>query len=166
MDINELKFLKIGIEKHPTTNHTLEYLIKQDAIACMVIDSTNTKTLLVKQYRPGVGKEIFEIPAGLIDPGENETQTLFRELREETGYEKEDYDIIFSSKTPYTVSPGYSQEKLYLYIVRLKNNDIKPKNLKLDAGEDLIPTWINLNELLDNTLDMKTILAYEIFKNL
>ena len=166
MNIDELNFLKIAIEKHPTTGHTLEFLIKQDAIAVMIVDAEETKTLFVKQYRPGVGKEIYEIPAGLIDPGEDAKTTLYREIEEETGYIKENLSLLYSSPKPLTVSPGYTQEKLYLYIVKLKNNNIIPKELHLDSGEDLSNHWINLNEVEKFSSDMKTILAYNIYKNL
>lgn len=42
--------------------------------------------LLVKQFRPPVGVETIEFPAGLIDEGETPEQAALRELKEETGY--------------------------------------------------------------------------------
>jgi ADP-ribose pyrophosphatase len=166
MNIEDLKFLKIAVEKHPTTGINLEYLIKQDAIAALVVNKKGDQTLFVKQYRPGIAGEMFEIPAGLIEPGESAISTLYRELEEETGYLSQDYDILYSPKKPLTVSPGYTQEKLYIYIVQLKDDSIIPQNLKLDEGEDLSGTWFNINEAEDVSQDMKTVLALNIYKNL
>lgn len=166
MKLEDLKFLKVAVEKHPTTGIQLEYLIKQNAIAALVINAKGDKTLLVKQYRPGAGKEMYEIPAGLIEAGETALSTLYRELEEETGYLPEDYDIICDAIKPLTVSPGYTQEKLYIYIVQLKNESIKPQNLKLDIGEDLSGTWFNLHEVEDVSEDMKTIFALYLYKNM
>lgn len=166
MNLEDLKFLKVAIEKHPTTNTTLEYLIKQDAIAALLVNASGTKTLLVKQYRPGVAKEIYEIPAGLIEPNESAISTLYRELEEETGYLSQDYNILYTPKFPLTVSPGYTQEKLFIYIVQLKSDDIIPHNLKLDEGEDLVGEWFELSKVEEISQDMKTILALELYKNL
>ena len=166
MKLEDLKFLKIAVEKHPTTQTTLEYLIKQNAIGALVVNANGTKTLLVKQYRPGIAGEMYEIPAGLIEEGESAISTLYRELEEETGYLPEDYNILYTPKYPLTVSPGYTQEKLYLYVVQLKNDSIIPQNLKLDKGEDLSGTWFNLEEVENISQDMKTILALHLFKSL
>lgn len=166
MKLEDLKFLKIAVEKHPTTGTNLEYLIKQNAIGALVVNAQGDKTLLVKQYRPGIGREMFEIPAGLIENGESAISTLYRELEEETGYLPKDYNILYTPKFPLTVSPGYTQEKLYIYIVQLKDDSIVPQNLKLDEGEDLTGTWISLDEVENISQDMKTILALQIYKNL
>lgn len=42
--------------------------------------------LLQKQFRPPVGKVCIEVPAGLVDAGEDAGECAVRELREETGY--------------------------------------------------------------------------------
>lgn len=42
--------------------------------------------VLVKQFRIPTGKLCLELPAGLIDKGENAQQAAIRELKEETGY--------------------------------------------------------------------------------
>ena len=166
MELKDLKFLKIAIEKHPTTGTTLEYLIKQNAIGALIVNAQGDKTLLVKQYRPGIGGEMFEIPAGLIEAGESAISTLYREIEEETGYLKEDYDILYEPKKPLTVSPGYTQEQLYIYVIQLKDDSITPQSLKLDEGEDLTGVWFKLDEVEEISQDMKTILAVNIYKNL
>lgn len=42
--------------------------------------------LLQKQFRPPINKVVIEIPAGLVDEGENAAEAAVRELKEETGY--------------------------------------------------------------------------------
>ena len=40
---------------------------------------------IVRQYRPAVEQFTWELPAGLVDPGEDAAETCRRELMEETG---------------------------------------------------------------------------------
>ena len=40
---------------------------------------------IVRQYRPAVERFTWELPAGLVDPGEHAAETCRRELMEETG---------------------------------------------------------------------------------
>lgn len=166
LNIPELKFLKIAIEKNKKNNSNFEYIEKSDAIACLVLNNNETQSLLVNQYRVGAKKNIFEIPAGLIDSGEKSIDTLYRELREETGYDKDDYEIIYNSNDGFLVSPGYSTEKIFIFIVKLKSDNIIPKELNLDDGEDLTCHWFNLDDIPNITNDMKTCLALNIYKNL
>ena len=44
------------------------------------------KIILIRQYRYPLGRFIYELPAGLIEPGEDPGQAAARELKEETGY--------------------------------------------------------------------------------
>lgn len=166
LKIPELKFLKIALKKNPKTNFNFEYLEKSNAIATLILNKSETKTLLVNQYRPGAKTNLFEIPAGLIDGDEKPIETLYREVREETGFEKEDYEIIYDSKNGFYVSPGYTTEKLFLYIIRLKSDNISPKELKLDEGEDLFSKWFPLDEAFKVSIDMKTTFILNIYLNL
>ena len=84
-------------------------------------------------------------------------------MREETGYEKE--DVTDFEELPYGlyVSPGYTTENLYFFSARLKSDDITPKELRLDHGEDLVVEWIDVKDILEKSNDMKTILGVTYF---
>lgn len=166
LDIPELKFLKVALEKNKKANFNFEYLEKANAIGTLILNKSETKTLLVNQYRPGAKTNLFEIPAGLIDGDEKPIETLYREVREETGFEKDDYEIIYDSKNGFYVSPGYTTEKIFLYIIRLNSDSITPKELKLDEGEDLFSKWFTLEDAFKASADMKTMLMLNIYKNL
>lgn len=49
-------------------------------------DADRTHVLMVREYRHGVGKVLWQFPAGLAEPNEDLAATALRELREETGY--------------------------------------------------------------------------------
>ncbi len=163
MKLSDLKFLKIKIKKHPTQNLELEYIEKPNAIGVLVLDAEEEKTLLVKQYRPGTNSELLEIPAGIIEEGETAESALNRELREETGYTIKDVEMLYNSEEPLAASPGYTTEKMYTYIVRLKSNEITPLELKLDETEDIVTKWINLKDMKNIKTDMKSMFLYYMY---
>ena len=160
----ELKFLRVRTEKHPTTGTTLEYLHHHHAVAVLILDTNEEKTLLVNQYRPGNRGNLYEVPAGLIDEDENPEQAMFREVLEETGYSKEDLDLIHSYSKPLLISPGYTTENLNFFIVKLKSNEILPKEQALDEGEDLFSEWVNLGEVEKLQIDLKTVFLLNLYK--
>ena len=55
-----------------------------DAVAVVPIDDAG-RIHLVRQYRPAIRRAIYEIPAGIIDPGERPATTARRECEEEIG---------------------------------------------------------------------------------
>ena len=40
------------------------------------------ETMLVRQFRPPMGADTIELPAGLLDPGEDAATAALRELKE------------------------------------------------------------------------------------
>ena len=160
----ELKFLRVRTEKHPTTGTTLEYLHHHHAVAVLILDTNEEKTLLVNQYRPGNRGNLYEVPAGLIDEDENPEDAMFREVLEETGYSKEDLDLIYSYPKPLLISPGYTTENLNFFIVKLKSNEILPKEQALDEGEDLFTEWVKLGDVEKLQIDLKTVFLLNLYK--
>jgi ADP-ribose pyrophosphatase len=69
--------------------------------------TTASEVLLIQQYRYAVDTYLLELPAGLIDPGEDPLTAAGRELTEETGYRAGNLRLL----ADVYVSPGYSQER-------------------------------------------------------
>lgn len=55
--------------------------------ACVLALTDEGEAVLVEQYRYGIDRIILELPAGVIDAGEDPETAARRELLEETGYE-------------------------------------------------------------------------------
>lgn len=114
------------------------------------------KILLVRQYRYLYGKEIYEIPAGKLEYGEDPAAAAKRELEEETGY-------IAESVTPYLTiypTPGYTDEIIRVY----KADKCRKSEQKLDDGEFLSVHAVAPEELLEmiacgEVCDSKTVAA-------
>ncbi|MGD0082338.1 MAG: NUDIX hydrolase [Acidimicrobiales bacterium] len=62
-------------------------LIEGPDIVAIVAVTAGDEVILVRQYRPGPGSVLCELPGGLVDPGESPTDAAARELLEETGYQ-------------------------------------------------------------------------------
>lgn len=92
-----------------------------DAVAIVAVrgdplDATGGQphVALVKQPRPAINRDTWEIPAGLVRPEERDRQhmTAQRELREETGYAADHWRLL-SREFP---SPGFSTEAISIFL--------------------------------------------------
>lgn len=90
-----------------TTREVVEHV---DCVVILPIDSKGN-VLLVRQFRHAVGKELLELPAGSIDPGETPEQAAVRELREETGYKPGKLERLGG----FYAAPGYCAEYLHFF---------------------------------------------------
>ena len=68
--------------------------------------------LLIRQYRYATGGELWEIPAGTLDPGEDPEGCARRELLEETGVTAARLQRLTSIWT----TPGFTNEVIHLYL--------------------------------------------------
>lgn len=69
------------------------------------------KIVLIRQYRYPIGDVIYELPAGLIDEGENASQAAVREMKEETGFTLEVYEGGAECyRRPFYMGAGYTDE--------------------------------------------------------
>ena len=66
----------------PQTYHAVE---QPDYISIVALTSSG-KIPIVRQYRPALEAFAWELPAGLVDPGEDPADGCRRELMEETGF--------------------------------------------------------------------------------
>lgn len=62
-------------------------LIPRVDVVCVLALTEDNEVLLARQFRPGPGEVLDELPGGIVDPNEDFDAALRRELIEETGYE-------------------------------------------------------------------------------
>jgi ADP-ribose pyrophosphatase len=128
----------------------------RNAVAVLPILS-NGNVVLVRQYRPAIRKTLLEIPAGLLDDGEDEQNAAMRECEEETGYRPKKLQRLLH----YAHAEGYSTGWITLYVAtELK----KMGQISLDRTEHLEPVQMSFAELQDlvrknEIVDSKTILS-------
>ena len=132
-------------------------IVEHSGGAC-VLYVENENILFVKQYRYAYGEEIYEIPAGKLEKGEEPYRTALRELEEETGIKANRAELLF---TVYP-TPGYTNEKIYIY----RAYDGVKTEQSLDEGEFLDVEWIPLDKakaMLKNgeIKDGKTLIALQ-----
>jgi ADP-ribose pyrophosphatase len=96
------------VDGRETTREVVEH---DECVAVVAVDRDG-QVLLVRQFRKPVEKELLEIPAGGIDPGEDPVAAVRREMREETGYAPQK---VVKLGGFYAV-PGYGTEYLHLYL--------------------------------------------------
>ncbi len=89
------------------TREIVEY---PGAVVVVALDEAE-RVLLVRQYRHAVGRELLELPAGKLEPGEDPLACARRELVEETGYAAREWQFLLD----YYSTPGFTTEKMYLY---------------------------------------------------
>jgi ADP-ribose pyrophosphatase len=107
------KFLEMVTEDVTLPNGrtmTLD-MIEHPGASAVVPFLSDDEVLLIRQYRHAAGGEIFEVPAGKLDPGESPEVCAVRELEEETGYRAERVEALGSILT----TPGFTDERIHLF---------------------------------------------------
>lgn len=124
-------------------------------VAVVALDGQD-RVLTVTQYRYAFGRELLEIPAGKLEPGEDPVTGALRELKEETG-------AVPGQLLPmgvYLGSPGCLGEELHLFLAR----DLQMADAQPDADEFLEMARVPFDEMVHRIMsgeitDGKTIAA-------
>lgn len=115
-----------------TTREVVEH---PDCVAIIALDDEDN-VILVRQFRHAVAKELLEIPAGGIEPGEEPLNSALRELAEESGYIAGNIKRLGG----FYSSPGYSTEFLHLFLA----TELKPGPSQAQEDEiiEVVPTQL------------------------
>jgi ADP-ribose diphosphatase len=89
--------------------------------------------LMLRQYRYAADGEIWEIPAGRLEPGELPESCARRELREEAGVEPGQLQRL----TTIWTTPGFTDEAIHLFLA----TDLKASTQAREPDEfiDVVP---------------------------
>ena len=122
--------------------------------ACVLAVTPQDEIYLVKQFRYAMGEEIWELPAGKLEAGEDPFEAAKRELAEECG-------VLAARYTPLGVvypTVGYDSEKIYIWAAE----DLSTTGQHLDPDEFLdvikVPFAKAVEMVMDGTIkDSKSI---------
>lgn len=126
---------------------TRDYVDHTGAVAILALDDKD-RVLLIRQYRHPVRHRAWEIPAGLLDVGdEPPLEAAKRELAEEADLTAARWDVL----SEFYTSPGGSNEVIRVYLAR----DLKPTERAFERTEeeaDIEVRWVALDEVVDAVL--------------
>ena len=124
--------------------------------ACVLPVDADGNVTMVRQFRYALGEELWELPAGKLEAGEDAFEAAKRELSEECGLTADTYTelgVVYPTV-------GYDSEKIYLWAAE----GLHTVGQHLDAGEFLdvvkMPFAQALGLVMDGTIrDSKTQVA-------
>jgi ADP-ribose pyrophosphatase len=112
------------------------------------VPRTNLLVALVRQFRPAIGKDTLELPAGIVNSQEigHPEIAAARELEEETGWRAGSCKLL----TRHYPSPGFTNEAIWIYLAtELEEiHDAVP-----DPHEILGLEWVPLRQALAHCRD-------------
>lgn len=98
------------------------------AVTLIPLDDTEA-IWFVRQYRHAAGKDLLELPAGTIEPGEPAEECARREIREEIGMAAREIRKVGE----FFLAPGYSTEYMHIFLA----TGLYPDPLPGDSDEFL-----------------------------
>jgi len=124
-------------------------------VVLAVDDSRATpRVLLERQYRHAATDYLWELPAGRIDPGEQELKAAQRELLEETGYTAAKWRRILK----FYASPGFVAETMSVFLATgLRAGEAQPEEDEI-IYKRMVPLPAAVRMVIRGTIrDAKTI---------
>ena len=111
--------------------------------ASLIVALTSDGCVLLKsEYRYACQCNVIECPAGMVNPGEDPSETARRELLEETGYESSDWTYI----GPSYESTSKLTNKMHLFLAR---GCRKVADQSLDENEHIDVMKVPFDEAVD-----------------
>lgn len=151
---------EIEIKNNKGKKITREMVIHPGAVVILPLVDAD-KVVLIRNERYAIGKDLWELPAGTLEPGEPPDDTARRELIEETGYTCEQMIPL----TRFYTTPGFCDEVMYAYAAK----GLKHVGQNLDDSEKIEPKVFSWSEIMTmiksgEICDGKTIAALLFYK--
>jgi ADP-ribose pyrophosphatase len=134
---------------------TWDIVVHPGAVAVVPITQEG-HLILVEQWRRAIGRITLEIPAGVLEPGEQPEAAAQRELQEEIG--KKAGSLVYLG--PYYSSPGVFTEQVHLYVGKNLENSVLRGDDTDEIDIRIVPMKTALKLIEDRTIcDAKTALG-------
>lgn len=156
--IYEGKIIKVRVDtvELPEKKYAKREIVEHARGVGVVAITEDLDIILVKQFRKAINQSLYEIPAGMVNAGENLQEAASRELQEEAGLKPLKTELIAECY----VSPGFTDEKISLFFT----DSLEESKLELDETEYLISEKLPLKKAIDmvenfEIVDAKTVIG-------
>ena len=124
-----------------TGQRSVREIVKHPGAVVVLARFSDGRLVLVRQFRKPLDRDVLELVAGTLDPGEDPDVCAVRELKEETGFEAralKKLGVLYPA-------PGYTTETLHAYLADI---DGDPGALDPDEDEHICRVIMHEDELV------------------
>jgi ADP-ribose pyrophosphatase len=114
-------------------------VVEHKPAVVILAENDEERVALVRQHRYAAGETLFELPAGIVESGEDFQESAVRELREEVGWKPARIEKIAEFYT----SPGFTDEIIAMFYA----TDLSMDRLPLDEDEILVAGFASREEI-------------------
>jgi len=153
------RVFSVDVERRRFPNgqeHEVEIVRHPPSVVLLPI-AGDGRLILIRQYRPSIDREIWEVPAGSVDAGESPDEAAARECEEEIGLVPGRVERI-RGLFP---APGFCSEELIFYRVSDLQKPPADSTRRPDEDEDIHSRTVTIDEartMVDRgeIIDLKT----------
>ncbi|HEX5036020.1 MAG TPA: NUDIX hydrolase [bacterium] len=121
--------------------HVVNHEVARHLSAAAIVPLTDDgeRILLIRQFRPVLNAWLWEIPAGLLEKGEDPMSCATRELEEETGWTAKKVEPVVAIPT----SCGFTDEYIHIF----KGVGLKPGRQGREPSEVIEEKFFTRDEI-------------------
>ncbi len=120
--------VKVSMQLPDRRQRSYDLVEHAGSVTIVPVDD-HKQIFFVKQYRVGAGHTLLELPAGVLEEGEDPLVSANREMREEIGMAATEITSLGS----FYLAPGYTSEYMTIFLAR----GLYPAPLEPDEDEFL-----------------------------
>ncbi|NOT26653.1 MAG: NUDIX hydrolase [Acidobacteria bacterium] len=134
-------------------------IVRHPGSAVLIPVMASGTVVLVRQYRPAIGRFAWELPAGSLKPGEDPEAAASRECQEEIGL----IPATIRHLGGFFPTPGYCDEEMHFYLATgLREPTKDDPAARQDEDEDIESKAFSVEEIrrmiaAGTIIDLKTI---------
>jgi len=134
---------RIDTLRNPRNGQTFDRLVLEsvDWVNVVALDADG-RSLMIRQFRFGVGYNTLETPGGMVDPGEDSRTAAARELLEETGYTSGQWQYLGAVEP----NPAFHNHLCHHWLAK---DVVLSKNQELGDGEAISIEFMTQTQVRD-----------------